>query len=397
MHAVFLIDNLLFGGAQKFLGQLAAGLHARGWTQTVVCLNRADEEHLRHSRSRGIRVLRLSPPQVASGIGFFRVFRLLRREKADVVMSVLTFSDLVGRGAGRLAGVPARVSAIRGHKAPWELALGRLNARHVGAFTANAASLVAHTAKGEGVSETKIHLIPNAIDCARFDGFDAAAERRRLGIPDGHRLLLCLGRLSPEKGQRVLLRAMPEVFVHHPAVTVLCVGNGPDLAACEALAKGDGRLRFLPAAADVRPLLAAADALVIPSLHEAFPNVLLEAMAARLPVVASRYGAIPDVLAEGETGFLAAPGDASDLAARLNGLLGDPARMALGPTASALQVEALRREMGLDRPLPVQYVRYLAGLVRLDLGDSLLTRREVRRGGGPVFATLLCLLILGWS
>jgi peptide/nickel transport system permease protein len=72
---------------------------------------------------------------------------------------------------------------------------------------------------------------------------------------------------------------------------------------------------------------------------------------------------------------------------------GDPARMALGPTASAQQVEALRREMGLDRPLVVQYARYVAGLVRLDLGDSLLTRREVRRDLAQAFPATLELVL----
>ena len=82
---------------------------------------------------------------------------------------------------------------------------------------------------------------------------------------------------------------------------------------------------------------------------------------------------------------------------------GDPARMALGPTASAEQVEALRREMGLDRPLPIQYARYMAGLLRFDLGDSLLTRRAVRSDLAQafpatlelVFATILLTTLVG--
>jgi glycosyltransferase involved in cell wall biosynthesis len=185
---------------------------------------------------------------------------------------------------------------------------------------------------------TPVHLLPNGVDAARFaaaaDG-DAAAARAWLGVRPGARLLLCVARLDPQKGQHVLLAAAEHLATAGLDLHVALVGHAtrPDhverLRRTAAAGPLAGRvsvvegLRFsdprLPA------LYRAADVFVLPSLHEPFGIVILEAWAAHRPVVASRVGGIPSFAGDGESALLVPPGDAAALADGVARVLHDPA------------------------------------------------------------------------
>jgi len=146
--------------------------------------------------------------------------------------------------------------------------------------------------------------------------------------PPGY--LLAVGRLRIRKGLDVLLAAMPELLLRHPGARLVVAGDGEHRAALEsaaaALGLGDA-VAFLGRVdgGRVRALLPGAAALVVPSLYEGMPLVVLEAMAAAVPVVASRVSGIPEVVVDGETGWLVPPEDPPALAAALAALLGDGA------------------------------------------------------------------------
>lgn len=157
--------------------------------------------------------------------------------------------------------------------------------------------------------------------------------RRRLGVPDGALLLLGVGRMATKKGFQVLVRALPGLFAAHPEAHVVLAGGGdllPDLA--RAAAGFAGRLHLPgPVLRDSLPdLYRAADLFVLPAVHDrrgnvdGLPNVILEAMASGLPVVASRVSGIPLAVADGETGLLIPEGDAEALLTALLRLLADP-------------------------------------------------------------------------
>lgn len=181
-------------------------------------------------------------------------------------------------------------------------------------------------------------LLPNGVDVERFAGVGpAAAQRARavLGVPPGAKLLLCVARIDPQKGQETLVDALARLVERERDVHVALVGHptSPDYLAglrrgAVALGLGD-RLHVvegLPFDAPLLPALyRAADVFVLPTRHEPFGIVVLEAWAAGRPVVASRVGGIPSFATDGETALLTPPGDAEALARAIHRVLAEPA------------------------------------------------------------------------
>jgi len=167
----------------------------------------------------------------------------------------------------------------------------------------------------------KLHVVRCGV---RPEEYDAPA---RGPLPRGPLHLVAVGRLAPMKGFGVLLEAMAEL----PDARLTLVGDGPERAALEATAARHGvaaRVRFAGAlgAPGVTALLGEADVFCLPSFAEGVPVVLMEAMAARVPVVATAVNGIPELVADGRTGLLVAPGRAAPLVAAVRALAGDPER-----------------------------------------------------------------------
>lgn len=182
------------------------------------------------------------------------------------------------------------------------------------------------------------HRLRNGVDTQRFAATtenDARAFRQGAGIPLGAPLVLCVARVDPQKGQDVLLQAAGRLLRDHPDLHVLCVGPETVTTFADELRRDAARAglgeRFrllgsigfgddrLPAA------YRAADVCVLPSRHEPFGVVLLEAWAAGRPVVASRVGGIPGFVRHGRSGLLVRPGDDEALTDAIGRVLADPA------------------------------------------------------------------------
>ena len=182
----------------------------------------------------------------------------------------------------------------------------------------------------KGVSADRITVQHNPI---RFGPPASSEERRRvwndLGLPEEARVLLCVGRFSLEKGHAELLRAMALLREKGlaPNAYLLMVGTGPRkdalLALCSQLGL-NGVVRFCGQQADVRPYYGIADALVLPSHSEGSPNVVLEALAAELPIVATAVGGVPELLTHEVNGLLVPRQDVAQLAGAICRMLDDP-------------------------------------------------------------------------
>jgi len=179
-----------------------------------------------------------------------------------------------------------------------------------------------------GVSESRICVIPSGVDLKRFEveALDRAFARRKLGLGEGELLLLVPAVLEPRKGHSFLLRALSRMRDRLQGVRVICCGSGSLRSELQAMAErltlGD-RVRFIGFANNVPELLAASDAVVLPSLHEGMGVALLEAMACGRAVVASAVGGVPEVLGNGAAGILVPPRDEEALALALLRLIGD--------------------------------------------------------------------------
>ena len=151
-----------------------------------------------------------------------------------------------------------------------------------------------------GYPAGKLTAIPNGVDYRQF-AEAKPIELTQLGLPAGQRAILFVGRLDRQKGLDDLLANCPRVLAALPQHDLVLVGDGPERAALKDLAAARGiagRVHFAGWRADVPEILAAADLLVLPSRWEGMPNVVLEAMAAGKPVVATRAHGVEDALGE---------------------------------------------------------------------------------------------------
>jgi glycosyltransferase involved in cell wall biosynthesis len=281
-------------------------------------------------------------------------FRLARRLAAEHIQVVHTHNPMAltyGAPAGKLVGA---VVVHTKHGENLEQHGRRVLVRRAlsvlaDAFVAVSPQTAAAARASRDVREAKLRVIPNGIDLSRFgdpDGLARSGARQELGIPGEAWVVGSVGRLAPEKNHALLVRALAPRLGERARLVI--VGEGPERAAIELAVRETGTARWvhLPGArSDVPRLLAAFDAFALPSISEGLPLVLLEAMAAGLPIVATSVGGIPDVVQEGVTGLLVPAADGDSLRGRLSMLQDDPAlarRLGLRAREIALQRYSLR-------------------------------------------------------
>jgi glycosyltransferase involved in cell wall biosynthesis len=274
--------------------------------------------------------------------------RVLRSARPDVLHCQDRRAGLVGRTLGRAAGargvvytlhgvpeslgplVPGNLAAapVRRRDRLYYLTLERWLARVGGGrVVVPSEALARYVTEHVGVPAASVDVVRNGVDTDRFRPSPGGPHD---GPHDGPLRVVWLGLMVPVKRLDVLLAALRDV----PDVTAVLAGDGPLRAEVERDARG------LPVelpgfVADPAPLLAGADAFVLPSAAENCPLALLQAMASGLPVVASRVGGIPEVVNDGTTGLLVPPGEPAPLAAALRSLADPALRARLGGAARA--------------------------------------------------------------
>jgi glycosyltransferase involved in cell wall biosynthesis len=250
----------------------------------------------------------------------FRLYRLLREKRVDVLHTYLFHANFLGRIVGRLAGVKVIISSerIMGLEGRYRLVLNRLTSPLADAFTANAQAVKKFMVEEIRLPEEKIAVIYNGVDVGRFDiQVERKMVRDALGLAEGDLACVTVARLDAQKGVRYLIEAARKVVEDKPNVKFLVVGDGPLRGSLEMLSEKLGlteHVFFLGKKADIARLLKASDVFVLPSVWEGFPNVVLEAMASGLPVIATKTSGTPEAVAEGETGLLVEPKDSDGLA-----------------------------------------------------------------------------------
>jgi glycosyltransferase involved in cell wall biosynthesis len=183
-----------------------------------------------------------------------------------------------------------------------------------------------------GLAPDKVVTLYNGIDLSRFTARDRAenlATRQSLCIPPDAPLLTTVAVLRPAKGIQYMIEALPRILEVVPETRYLVVGGGQHENELKALARSRGvaeRVIFAGVRSDVPSLLAMSDLFVLPTLGEALPTVLAEAMAAQKPIVVSEVGGVPEMIEHGRNGLLVPPADPDRLAEACLQLLQDPDR-----------------------------------------------------------------------
>lgn len=330
MHVLHLIDGLTFGGAETLLRDLAVGLEKRGYRITVGYSTPGP--FVEELAGRGVKLIHLRRFALIDPLFMFRMFRLMQHDPPQIVHTHLFKSDFHGRLAARLAGVPVVVSTLHNNDSwarYWILG-------HVYGATAHFADrLIAvspevreYHIRKTGVSPDKIIVIENGVDVSTFSGHDEDARsiRTEFGIPDEAVLFGIIGRLKPQKDLPTFLRAAAEILRQRPDARFLVVGDGPLKDELESMAKQLNLLSslvFTGMRKDVPAIMKAIDVLVLSSLWEGLPVILLEAMASARPVVSTAVDGVKGVAVPDETALLVEPGSPEELAEACLRLAGD--------------------------------------------------------------------------
>ena len=202
-------------------------------------------------------------------------------------------------------------------------------------YEANKVIVTSGAMKGEvcghfNIPHEKVQVIPNAIDLSKYHGdFDRRALRARYGVQPHEKLILCIGRLVPQKGVEYLIQAAPLVSQRYPESKFIIVGDGWYRDHLEWAANSTGRrwritfTGFIPDS-DLVSLTRAADVMVVPSIYEPFGIVALEGMAAGVPVVASQVGGLTEFIEHDKTGVLTYPRKPDSIAWGINHVLSNP-------------------------------------------------------------------------
>ncbi len=285
----------------------------------------------------------------------WKVIRLIRDRRIDLVQTTLFYADVIGALAARIAGVRHVVSweAITQPYAKKHLLAYRLAAKWFSRSVAVSHTIQQQVTDMRRVDPRKAMTIHYGVDTDLFkQNTNRAAVRKSLSLCPDTQILGTVARFTEQKGHCYLLDAAPDIVRSHPNVRFVFAGDGPLRTSIEAQADRLGvksHCCFLGFRSDVTDLLNAFDVFVLPSLYEGLPNVVLEAMACGLPVVATAVDGTPEAVRHGVTGFLVPPKDPGALANALIRLLED---------------ENIVRLMGRNGRLRAEEVFSLDGQVR---------------------------------
>ena len=329
------------GGSERHLLALLPALRAHGIEPSFVGLDDprgAPEPFYAALEQAGIPFARVSAGHDLDPRLPFRIARAARRFRPELVHTHLVHADVHGAAASVLLRVP--LVSTKHNDDPFRAGafryVERLLARRARRIVTITESLARFNEECVGIPRAKLVVVHYGLDAPP----DRWADNPTLTLPEGARILLALGRLVPQKGLDIAVRALPAVRRTHPDAVLVVAGEGPERDALASLATelGVGDEVFLIGrAGDVTALLERADLLVHPSRWEGFGLVLLEAMLASRPVVATRVSSIPEIVIDGETGALVPPEDPQALAEALVRVLDDPSSLGSSGRARALE------------------------------------------------------------
>lgn len=318
----FVLTSFEPGGTERQMIELIRRLNRSRWQVHLACFRESGGWYDRAAEAAAsvatFPVTSFLHRDIVAHLGQFADW--CRRRQIAVVHTAQLHSNVFGLPGAALARVPVRIAnrrMLKANKRLTHLAAQRIAYTFAHKVVANSLAAAARL-KAERVPANKIAVIPNGIDRDRFARVPSRFATRRV---------VMISNLRPEKGHDVLIDAAATVLSRFPDATFEIVGDGPLMESLKALTR-ERRLNhafsFYGHREDVPELLAEGGMLVLPSRCEALPNAVIEAMAARLAVVASDVGGISELVVDGRTGWLVPPGDSAALADRICRLMADP-------------------------------------------------------------------------
>ncbi len=328
-RVLLVIPTLDRGGAEKQLTLLAAGLPRPEFDVHVCLLTRLGPLAERLDAA-GVPYTCIEKRGKLDPAAWLRLKRHIADLQPDLVHTWIFAANAYGRSAALSAGVKCVVGGERSID-PWkrwhELAIDRRLARRSAAILTNSSGVRDFYA-GHGLPAELFRIIPNGIEPAPPVAQSRAELLAELGLPAGAKLIGAVGRLWPQKRMSDLVWAADQLKILREDFHLLILGEGPLRPRLEryiAQNELEHRVHLLGERGDVARFMPHFDVVCLASEYEGMPNVLLEAMAAGVPVVATDIAGNRDVVVDGQTGYLVRVGHVPGFTKRLHELLGDPA------------------------------------------------------------------------
>lgn len=330
IRLLFIVPTLMPGGTEKQISLLARGLAAnKKYYTEIVSLYKKGRIESEFSETN-IKVSCIGMKNIYDLFGALRLIGFIKRGKFDIVHNFLFDANFWGGIAGFFSGKKIIVSSRRDidvWKRRKHIILERIGNLFSKKVIVNAHAIKDFVIRQERLNPDKIEVIYNGIEIDKFsnDKDKAYYKKEILGFQENVRIVTMIGTLSVKKSQTDFLKAAQKVLqIHNSNVKFLIVGAGPLEVYLKQLTYNLGIADYVFFSGfrdDISSILAATDIFVLPSLFEGLPNVILEAMASGLPVVATDVGGIPEVVENGKSGILIKPKDYPGLADTILDLL----------------------------------------------------------------------------
>lgn len=331
----YLIGTLGTGGAEVLVRDWISRLHGRDVRCVVICLIEKRGAIVSELEELGVPVHEVRQAETATLLFCRRLAAVLRQCHAALIHSQCPWSlpqQTYSAKAGGAAGFVLSVHSVYNTK-PLPVRLRQrlafvLAEPMIDAVVGVSRAVTDHIGRNFHVSQDKAKTIHNGIQIERFLRSAISGEqlRMQLGLPTHSPLVVSTANLTPQKGHSVLLKSFRIIADAVPDVRLLLIGDGPLRTDLEAVVHDEGlsgAVSFLGHRDDVPRLLHASDLFALASYREGFGLAVAEAHAAGLPVVATRVGGVPEVVRDGETGFLVPAGDPKALAEAILAMLAD--------------------------------------------------------------------------
>ncbi len=324
VRVLYVIVDLPVGGAEEHLLSLVRNLDRDRFESTVCCIG--DRGPIgKEMEAAGVRVVELGKLRKGGYDGKIVVLlqEMLRSERISLLHAHLYHANMYGRLAAIRERIPAVCSIHNTYVRPkrhrrlinWWLA------RRTSVIIAGSEAIKDDILRYDGVSPGIVRVIPYGVDVEKFDTpLSRDQARKMLGLPANRFYVGTVGRLEEQKGQSYLVDAIARLRREGMEVSLLLIGSGREEENLRAQVSREGMtdaVLFLGTRRDLPDLYRAMDVFALPSLWEGLPLALLSAMASGLPVVVTPVGGVPEVVKNGENGFLVPPGDSRALAAAL--------------------------------------------------------------------------------
>ncbi|MBN1348687.1 glycosyltransferase [candidate division KSB1 bacterium] len=326
-----LLPSLEFGGMENALVNLINGLDEQVFENVIYCFDslREDEPLRKKIRSESINIYSSYKGDRIDWFLPLKLRTILRKEAIDIIHTRDWAATFYGTLAAKLTGVRV-IADIRGRIPPVEGQKLKKFSHFISAIVAVSNDIKTLLSSEYGLISSKITTIHNGIDISRYNGAGEHRDcRAEFGFAPDDFIIGTIGRMEPVKDYGTLLTACAPPMQQNPHIRCLMVGDGSERERLQGLAAElgiDARVTFTGFREDVNPILRTMNLFLLTSISEGISNVLLEAMASGLPVIASDVGGTPEIISHEKNGILVPARNVELLSEQIRLLSEDPNR-----------------------------------------------------------------------